>query len=1009
MRWLAGILITLLMVLHTLPYLVRDQIVIWLRDQGVEQVRLDALRLNWFSGRLQLKGFYAATEGREPLQLDYFNLKLNYGAMADKRLLVEQILIAGLKGGISQQDDQLWLGPLDLTKLGGEAEEAAPEAEPPPAEASDWSAGIGNISISDLDWKAQLDKQKHRLQLDQLALNHIYLWDQQRQTELLLQGRVNQAPFAIDTKAVPLPEHKTSAVKLKLDGFPLHSVTAAFEPRFEGLLDLDLSLAADLQGQDGTLKPEGLIRLRKIRWEDEAISLKQKQLSWQGNLELTLAELKPTRLVSDSALSLKGIGLKQAEQAVQLDTLGWKGTLDLALKDSLPSQLKAKGRIDLDKLKAEAAPAAQAASLNSLRWKGDLSLQMADLKPTRVRTDSGLELAGIGLQQPEQSLQLARIGWQGKLDLGLKDNVPQKLKANGNLGLDKLQVAMAEGQRSAALETLRWELGSELGFTEGHPSTLDSSHQLQLQGIQAAEARRKAQIGALALNADVASGDMQAFRVKLPQLQLDNAAVDGAEDQLISLQQLVLEQLDMQHTAQIDLQQLRLEGLKVAGDRQHLTDVKSLQVNQLQLADMQHLQIRQLLLRDSDSWVKLDKQAQLSDVEWLKQQLGLAESSATAASDKAGDSSGRDKATPATQEAQPMRVQLGQLLVSGSNKIHIRDRSVKPSYKSDIDLQRFSLSDIDTGAVQASPFELKARLEAFASLTAEGEIELMGEQHNGHWKANIEGLELPQLSPYALKHTGYYVRSGQLNLEASGKISKGVVNAGNKIRINRLDVEPGNKDKMAEFSKRLTMPLETAISVLQDKRDNISLDVPVKGPVNDLDFGYQSVINLLAKKGVKQAAMSYLSKALQPYGLLISLASTAMDARSNGTFITLQPVSFAAGSSKLDRTAEDYLVKIAGMLKERDAMRLNICGAVAPSDARQLKPALLAENKKRKKPLPADQIQEQLEQQLRTLAEKRGEQVKQRLLEEVKADRLYTCFVQVGDDPEAKPEVKLGL
>jgi len=91
MRWMLGAgatLATLGMVLHTLPYLIRDQAVIWLRSQGVEQASLRAIDVNWWCGEIQLRELKAHRQGHTPLDVGRLKVRLDYQALADRQLRI---------------------------------------------------------------------------------------------------------------------------------------------------------------------------------------------------------------------------------------------------------------------------------------------------------------------------------------------------------------------------------------------------------------------------------------------------------------------------------------------------------------------------------------------------------------------------------------------------------------------------------------------------------------------------------------------------------------------------------------------------------------------------------------------------------------------------------------------------------------------------------------------------------------------------------------------------------
>ncbi|WP_315981923.1 DUF748 domain-containing protein [Aliamphritea spongicola] len=414
--------------------------------------------------------------------------------------------------------------------------------------------------------------------------------------------------------------------------------------------------------------------------------------------------------------------------------------------------------------------------------------------------------------------------------------------------------------------------------------------------------------------------------------------------------------------------------------------------------------ISKVTLRDTQNHVVIAKGGKPAVIDgYLEALSGLAgEPSAEAA-----DTKNSKKQAPA---GPAMRVRIGEIALAGKNQVLFTDNNADPAFKGDILIKSASLKQLDTASKKSSPFTADIELKPFTKLKLSGKTNLAGGGGDADWDASLTQLELPRLSPYAIENIGYFIENGQLELTSKGTLRNEQIEGENNIVINRLSVDPVNQDKVAGFTKQLSMPLGTAIMILQDDDDNIELDVPISGSLSDPDFGLDSVVKILAGKGLKQAAFSFLAKSLQPYGALISLAETAIDAASDGTFINLEPVAFTPGSAQLNNKARDYLGKVESMLKERKGMRLNICGQAVSQDAALLNARLLEANAQRAEPLTEEQLAAELKAQLTALAQSRNDSVKRELSKQVSGERLFVCFALPKlDDPKALPVATLGL
>lgn len=95
------------------------------------------------------------------------------------------------------------------------------------------------------------------------------------------------------------------------------------------------------------------------------------------------------------------------------------------------------------------------------------------------------------------------------------------------------------------------------------------------------------------------------------------------------------------------------------------------------------------------------------------------------------------------------------------------------------------------------------------------------------------------------------------------------------------------------------MPLDSALTMLRDKNNNVNLDMDVSGNVDDAKFSLTDAIN--------QA----LTKALR---------------------LRLDPAPYLPGEATPSPSTRDYLEKVGRLLQERADLRLKLCGMAVPRD-----------------------------------------------------------------------------
>ena len=113
---------------------------------------------------------------------------------------------------------------------------------------------------------------------------------------------------------------------------------------------------------------------------------------------------------------------------------------------------------------------------------------------------------------------------------------------------------------------------------------------------------------------------------------------------------------------------------------------------------------------------------------------------------------------------------------------------------------------------------------------------------------SIKGLDMKQLSPWAVAYTGQPIEDGIFGLTTRLTINNSQLDNQNKLDIFKARVGSRRKDVDPEIK----VPLKTALYILRDKDDKILIDLPIKGNVDSPEFNYMKLVwktlgNLLVK------------------------------------------------------------------------------------------------------------------------------------------------------------------
>jgi len=375
------------------------------------------------------------------------------------------------------------------------------------------------------------------------------------------------------------------------------------------------------------------------------------------------------------------------------------------------------------------------------------------------------------------------------------------------------------------------------------------------------------------------------------------------------------------------------------------------------------------------------------------------------------------------KESKPFTIALNEFSLKGNSRIQVLDESVTPVFTTELKLKQAFIKNINSANPDtASTFAVDANLDKYSSIAVNGDVHPFIKPLSLNLKSTIKNISLPPVSSYTSKTIGHDLRSGQLNADINLKITKGEIDAINKLLISNLEIKPSDPKKAAALTSQISMPLDSALSLLRDKKNDIKLELPITGNINNPDFNISGIINKALGTALKKTTMTYLTLALQPYGAIISLAKMA-NAASNA--VNLSPVSFATNSSNVDQTGKDYLNKITKLMRDRPQLRIKLCGKAVNADREYIKQekqtAWLKKQEaiiKKKNLSPTEQKKLLVpptftiaDEVLLKLALQRAEAIKEILVNEHKigAERLFLCQPAIETEKESKPRLDINI
>ena len=161
----------------------------------------------------------------------------------------------------------------------------------------------------------------------------------------------------------------------------------------------------------------------------------------------------------------------------------------------------------------------------------------------------------------------------------------------------------------------------------------------------------------------------------------------------------------------------------------------------------------------------------------------------------------------------------------------------------------------------------------------------------------FKNISMKNFTPYTAKFVGRAIKDGKLELDLNYNISESNLKAKNSIIIKKLEL--GEK---IESKDAVSLPLDLAITLLEDSSNTIDLNLPVSGNVDDPEFSIAAI--------VWKAFVNLITKAITaPFSLIGSLFNFSED--------EINSVDFNLKESEITPIQKETLDKIALILNSK--------------------------------------------------------------------------------------------
>lgn len=361
-----------------------------------------------------------------------------------------------------------------------------------------------------------------------------------------------------------------------------------------------------------------------------------------------------------------------------------------------------------------------------------------------------------------------------------------------------------------------------------------------------------------------------------------------------------------------------------------------------------------------------------------------------------------------------MDIRISLIKLSGKNRLLFYDNSITKPFQASMDINDGKVTGIDnTRPDKPLSFQLQGSLGKHSVLNVKGTCTPFAERLGLTVNTNISDYPVSSLSPYAVDLIGYYLSQGQVNIDSMLELNGNLLDAENHFLFKKLKIKVAREDAAKKLNSMLNnIALDKALALLRDSNDHINLDLPVRGPLDDLKVGFNDIAKKVVSKAVIHGAKTYLLTMLAPYGTLISVG---MKVGEHLLKVRLPPVSFAPGEFCLKSKQKIYLKKLVKILRERPELEVTMSGIATTAERSKM---INKANREDKKNLLAMQEQQEEQpltneerEQLLELGKKRAIAVREYMIKkyDIHQGRMFISESSLDEDEQAEPRVEMGF
>ncbi len=259
------------------------------------------------------------------------------------------------------------------------------------------------------------------------------------------------------------------------------------------------------------------------------------------------------------------------------------------------------------------------------------------------------------------------------------------------------------------------------------------------------------------------------------------------------------------------------------------------------------------------------------------------------------------------EDSSSIPIKIGQVIME-KGQVVFNDQSVTPNFKTILTQINANITGLSSEETIESNIKIKAMVNKHTPVEIKGKINPLKTDFFCDMIVACSDMDLGYLSPYAGKYAGYKIQKGKLSLDLKYLVDKRKINSTNDIFLDQFDF--GEK---VESEDAIKAPMRLAVSLLKDPMGRISLDIPVKGDLDDPKFSLGGII-------IKVIVNLLVKAATAPFSLLGAMFGGGED---------LNIIAFDAGSFDITSNGAQKVETLIKALTQRPGLNLEIAGYVS--------------------------------------------------------------------------------